>query len=182
MSLEFCCNIYMVWSELRRYQYDGMCPASHVSLVQASNSGVRCGEHFFGPLHHAMMLIWTKISENISLNVCNKELRQFKSKRGSKQVLESCSECVCVCVSKQEKRHISNCTASAQPLHAQLYSLWHHLWTWFFFYNKNYSVFSGHLCNISKTTASCKISLPVISCLPAEFKNKGKNSTCLQWI
>lgn len=100
-----------------------MCPASHVSLVQASNSGVRCGEHFFGPLHHAMMLIWTKISENISLNVCNKELRQFKSKRGSKQVLESCSECVCVCVSKQEKRRISNCTASAQPLHAQLYSL-----------------------------------------------------------
>lgn len=102
-----------------------MCPASHVSLVQASNSGVRCGEHFFGPLHHAMMLIWTKISENISLNVCNKELRQFA---------------LILC----------------------------------------YSVFSGHLCNISKTTASCKISLPVISCLPAEFKNKGKNSTCLQ--
>lgn len=81
-----------------------MCPASHVSLVQASNSGVRCGEHFFGPLHHAMMLIWTKISENISLNVCNKELRQFKSKRGSKQVLESCSECVCVCVFLNKKK------------------------------------------------------------------------------
>lgn len=91
ISLEFCCNIDMVWSELKRYQYDGMGPASHVSLVQASNSGVRCGEHFFATLHHAMMLIWTKISENIFLNVCNKELGQFKGKRGSTQVLESCT-------------------------------------------------------------------------------------------
>lgn len=183
MSLEFCCNIYMVWSELRRYQYDGMCPASHVSLVQASNSGVRCGEHFFGPLHHAMMLIWTKISENISLNVCNKELRQFKSKRGSKQVLESCSECVCVCVFLNKKKgafQIVQLQPSLYTPNSTHYDITYELD--FFFYNKNYSVFSGHLCNIIKTTASCKISLPVISCLPAEFKNKGKNSTCLQWI
>lgn len=142
-----------------------MGPAIHVSLVQASNSGVRC-LHFFGTLgtlHHAMMLIWTKISENVLLNVCNKELRQFKGKIGSQT---------------RNKAHFKLCSFSpafTRPTLLIMTSLMNLI----FFNNKNYSVFSGHLCNISKTTASCKISLPVISCLPAEFKNKGKNSTCL---